>query len=241
MPGVEYAHPVVRSNTHSFDWFKSASVDYRRRQVEYENQPNEFLISTTRCPGLHQFFKSGFIITNPIDFTIETRKDKPGLFKWDCSVNAVFEGREYIGAHDSDQLYNFMPFREDTLSSLIKIHTRWKMYSSPDIVFLQLPIAYPDHNLFTAAHGIIDNQVLLELNVQLFWHKLEGIHLIKAGTPLCHLIPIPRDFSIDLEVSKFTKEDRYNEMSYEYLANKEWHKNIKNFYNSCKELLTKKN
>ena len=240
MPGVEVAHPIIRSQSHSFDWFRAAASDYRERQKEHERTPNKFLISPTRCPGFHNFFKTGFIVTNPIDFTIETRKDSPGLFKWECPINAVFEGREYIGAHTPDQLFQFMPFREDTLSSLVKLHTRWRMYSSPDIVFLQLPIAYPDHNLFTAAHGVIDNQVLLELNVQLFWHKLEGIHLVKAGTPLCHLVPIPRDFIVDMKIDRYTENDRYNEMAYEYLASKEWHKDIKNFFKSCKTLLTKK-
>lgn len=239
MPGVEFAHPVIKSQSYSFDWFKKASADYRSKLSNHSVQPNNFLVSTTRCPGLHNFFKSGFIITNPIDFVIETRKDKPGGFKWHCPFNAVFDGREYIGSHNPDQLYDLMPFREDTLSSLIKVHTRWRMTSSSDILFLQLPIAYPDHNLFTAAHGIIDPQMLLEINVQLFWHKLDGIHLVKAGTPLCHLIPIPRDFSVDFSVEQFTKEDRYREMAYEYLANKEWHKDVKRFYESCKKLLSK--
>ena len=161
------------------------------------------------------------------------------MFKWECPVNAVFEGREYIGAHTPDQLADFMPMREDTLSTLIKLHTRWRMNSSPDIVFLQLPIAYPDHNLFTAAHGIIDNQTLLEVNVQLFWHKLNGKHLVKAGTPLCHIVPFPRDFVVDLRVETMTKEDRYVELAYEYLAKKEYHKDLKSFFGSCKKLLTR--
>ncbi len=239
MPGAVLAHPIIRSQNYNFNWYKEAASNYKIRQQEYEKKPNGFLISTTRCPGLHQFFKSGFIVTAPLDFTIETRKDKPGLFKWECPFNAVFDGREYIGAHTPDQLSQFMPFREDTLSSLIKVHTRWRIYSSPDIVFLQLPIAYPDHNMFTAAHGVIDCQVLLEMNVQLFWHKLEGIHLVKAGTPLCHLVPIPRELSVDMQIDSYTKEDRYNEQAYEYLANVQWNKDIKKFYDSCKKLLGK--
>jgi|TARA_B110000503_G_scaffold127178_1_gene196601 hypothetical protein len=242
MAGAEIAHPVITAQSYNFDWYKAAAADYRKRQSERTETQNlnNHLVSTTRCPGLHQLFKTGFIITNPIDFTIETKKDSPGLFRWESAVNAEFGGKDYIGAHVPEQLYQFMPFREDTLSSLVKVNTQWKMYSSADIVFLQLPIAYPDHNMFTAAHGMLDPQIVFEINVQLFWHKLEGIHLVKAGTPLCHLVPIPRNLLVDMQVDKYTIDDHYNTMAYEYLARKEYNKDIKSFFAATKKLLTRK-
>lgn len=240
MPGVEIAHPVMKAHTHNFEWFKTAALDYKKRKNYFDENPNHHLLSATRCPGLQQFFKSGFIVSNPIDFTIETKKENAEYFRWGSPTNGIADGQDYISSHSPSQLADFMPFREDTLKTLIKIQTRWKIYSSSDIVFLQIPIAYPDHNMFTAAHGIVDPQIALELNVILFWHKLDGIHLVKAGTPLFYLIPIPRDLSIDFEVSRHTEEDTYKGLAYTYLHRKEWNKDIKSFIKSSKKLLGSK-
>jgi hypothetical protein len=237
MPGVEISHPVLRATDYKFDWVRSAAMDYKERKSNY--QMDDFLIGLNRCPGISHYLQTGFIITAPIDFTSATDSAKPDLFEWTCPVNFEFEGREYIGSHSSDQLAKFVPFRSDTLKTIIKVNTRWMIQSSSDIIFLQLPIAYPDHSTFTAAHGIIDCQKLLEINVQLFWHKKDGIALIKAGTPLCHIVPIPREFVVDLVVEARTEKDRYISAAYEYLAKKEFNKDMKLFFNSAKKLLSK--
>ena len=130
-----------------------------------------------------------------------------------------------------------MPVREDSLQSVLKINTFWRVNSSEDIVFLQLPIPYPDHNMFTAYSGIIDCQRHLELNVQMSWHKLEGTHVVKAGTPLCQIIPIPRKLAIDLRIERMTEEDRYVSSAYKYLIRHNYKKNISRWRDGVKKIL----
>jgi hypothetical protein len=120
---------------------------------------------------------------------------------------------------------------------MLKINTRWRASCSDDIVFLQMPVPYPEHTNFTAATGIFDFHQSPEINVQLYWHNLDGIHLVKAGTPLCMLVPIPRNFNIDLFVETATIEDRYKDSAWNYIANKEFNKDIKAFYETSKKLL----
>ena len=237
IPGVEIAHPIIKSNEYTFDWFRSAASHYKEKlnSADYTQPIN----STSRCPGIHGIFRSGYIVTAPIDFTITTDKSIPGGFEWACATKPLVGEQEYITGHSPSQLSAYMPFREDTLESLVKISTFWKVNSSPDLVMLQIPIPYPDHNLFTAAIGIFDCHQTPEVNVQLYWHKTNGSHCVKAGTPLCQLIPIPRNYDVDLIVERINSEDLYIAKAYEYLVHNQYNKNLKSFYNNCKRLLSR--
>ena len=53
-----------------------------------------------------------------------------------------------------------------------------------------LPVAYSDNVDFEACIGILDPSVSTEINVQLYWNRFGDISKVKAGTPLCHLIPL---------------------------------------------------
>jgi len=240
LPGVEVSHPVVRSQDYPFEWFKKSAIDYKT--TANNSQPDEYLFGgTSRCPGIGQLFKKGFIITAPIDFVIETKIENKKAFDWSCPIDVRQYGLPdvYVGSHSADQLSKFLPFREDTLECLVKIQTGWRISSTSDIVFLQMPVPYPDHNIFTAAHGIIDCNTQIEINVQLFWHKLNDKILIKAGTPLCQLIPINRNLDVDLIVEEANDNDKYVSTAWSYLAHKEFRRDMKSFLESTKKLLNR--
>lgn len=240
LPGVEVSHPVIKSQDFAFDWFKKSALEYK--ETVSRSQPDEYLFGgTMRCPGISQLFKKGFIITAPIDFVIETNENDRRRFDWTCPIDVRQYGLPdvYVGSHSADQLAKFLPFRKDTLECLVKIQTGWRISSSEDIVFLQMPIPYPDHNIFTAAHGIIDCNTQIEINVQLYWHKTNDKILIKAGTPLCQLIPINRNLDVDLIVESANNEDRYVSKAWSYLAHKEFRRDMKSFLSSTKKLLNR--
>lgn len=234
IPGVEIAHPVIRTQDHRFDWFKAASLEFKEKMAT--KNLTDPMAGTNRCPGIGDLFKTGFIITAPMDFVIKTRIDNPVGFAWNMPQGAE-SNSNYIGQHSYDQLAKFCPFRTDTLKSLVKVNTQWRITSSDDIVFLQMPLPYADHNIFTAAHGIIDCSKYYELNIQLFWHKLNDDILIEAGTPICQLIPIPRNLLVDLIVEPANDHDRYMANAWAYLVMKNYVKNIKHFFTATKKLL----
>jgi hypothetical protein len=235
MPGVEYAHPILKSSDYKWDWLRIAALDYKE---QLKSIPADVMFSgTNRCPGINQLSKTGFIVTAPIDFTIKTKKDDDTAFKWAAPTNAKFQGQDYIGFHGPNQLSKYIPFRSDTLKTLIKVQTRWRIFSSSDIVFLQMPIAYPDHTAFTSATGILDPEQSIEMNVQLYWHVLDGDVTVKAGTPLCQLVPIPRDFAVNFQVDTATEEDRYVADAWNYISNMSFLKDVKPFLEASKKLI----
>jgi hypothetical protein len=236
IPGVETAYPVIRTHEYKFSWLRHAALDFKERANAAG--PEQLMAGVNRCPGILQYFKQGFIVTAPVDFTITTNINDPDGFRWHCPAEFTWEGDPYIGSHSVNQLAKFMPFRDDTLKTVVKVNTFWRINSSPDIVFLQLPIAYPDHNNFTAVHGVIDCEEYVEINVQMFWHKLNDTVVVKAGTPLCQLIPIPRKLAVDLVVEPATAHDHYVAKAWKYLVNKEYTKEMKHFLKSAKNLLS---
>jgi len=53
-----------------------------------------------------------------------------------------------------------------------------------------LPIAYPDTFDFTSTIGILNPALSTQINFQMFWNATEPETIIRAGTPLGHLIPL---------------------------------------------------
>ena len=67
--------------------------------------------------------------------------------------------------------------------------------------------------------------------MQLFWHAMEGDHIVEAGTPLCQWIPIPRkwldtkEFNVIIETAN--DEDYKAERMMDYLKTKSFIENTK--------------
>lgn len=232
IPGVEVAHPIVPAKEIKPAWLKDAASAWREQVKLADPQSPHAGGSVIRCPGLIDFFKRGYVIPCPFDFTITTFKDNDNGFAWDCSLgNSVGTDslREPpISGHPEQQLAAFMPWREDTLKSVIKVQTFWRYQSTDDVVFLLLPYFYADHIDFTSVHGIFDPQQTTSINVQLLWHhKGDSTTLVKAGTPLAQLIPVPREFAIDLEIDIPTEEDIRKAKAAKYLLSKDYNKNMR--------------
>ena len=103
----------------------------------------------------------------------------------------------------TEGMRHLMDQSKPTFDYTIKLELPWRVQAHKDIVFIQQPIAYWDEDRFTVPNGIVDPSYSYEINVQLFWQKLEeGAYLVKAGTPLVQWIPVHRDYlrSKDIEV-----------------------------------------
>jgi hypothetical protein len=232
IPGVEIAHPVVPSNDIKPAWLKEAAAAWKEQNRIADPHAPHAGGSIIRCPGLIDFFKRGYVIPAPFDFTITTFKDDNINFAWNCSLgNKIGDGAMQeppITGHPEQHLSAFMPWRIDTLRSVVKVQTFWRFQATDDIVFLLMPYPYADHNHFTSVHGIFDPQQTSSINIQLLWHHTgENTTLIKAGTPLAQMIPMPREFAIDLMVDIPNEEDVRTAKAAKYLLSKDYNKNIK--------------
>ena len=56
-------------------------------------------------------------------------------------------------------------------------------------------------------------------NIQLFWHVMDGVEIIKAGTPLVQFIPMPRYSDPEFEISENVEKLDRQKKVLRYLAN----------------------
>jgi hypothetical protein len=181
--------------------------------------------SSKNCPGIKKIISTGWIVTAPADFIIKTNGDGSHL-EWaePYRFTKISEGRDaYVSAHGPAQAEPLLDDPETTLKTVVKLETPWRVEASDDIVLLQLPVSYNNESRFMAATGILDTRYGHLLNIQLFWKNLEGETLVKAGTPLCQLIPIARSMlnssSYDVTIDEATDIDRQKEREFNYAAN----------------------
>lgn len=210
-PGVIDLFPIT----------KSAVLD--RKFLNRELYPDHML-ATSNCPGLKKLVSTGFIIPAPADFEITTNGDNISM-NWREPIvfdKGIIGTESYIATHPSQQTLPLID-NTTTLATTIKVETPWRVDASNDIVFLQLPVAYNDEHRFVAATGILDPIFSHTLNVPLFWKNLNGTTLIKAGTPLCQLIPVPRKYlnlaEYDITIENADELDMQRERAYNYAAN----------------------
>jgi hypothetical protein len=210
--GVVDLFPVIRSS-------------FLKRKCLDKNLYPDDVLPTSNCPGIRKVASAGFIITAPADFEITTNGDGVS-FSWTEPMifNKGYPGTEsYINSHISPQVLPTLNNEDTTLKSIVKIETPWRIDTSDDIVFLQMPVSYNNESRFEAAVGIMDPKYSHTINVQIYWKILNGKTLIKAGTPLCQYIPINRKElnlnDIDVSVDYANENDQRKERSYNYAAN----------------------
>lgn len=214
--GVADAFPVDYARNFKFDWIESARRDYR--EAAEKNKYNRFN-HIARCPGIFELISSGFIIPMPWDITIETDGDGAN-FAWSMptkDIEDIFDS-PIITGHMPDGIAKHLPPKANSLESIIKLNTPWHVITPPGVKFIMIPIAYPDSFEFENVPGILDTSISSEVNFQLRWNIVNGIHTIKAGTPMVQLIPLT-DEKFELEVRNQTEKDRQWLKKRRYLNN----------------------
>ena len=210
-PGVLDLFPIV----------KSSSIKRNFEDTpDYENIP-----SVANCPGINKIVSSGWIAVAPADFIIKTYGDgvklewlEPWRFK-----NGNPGHESYVSLHGRAQAEPVLDDPADTVKTVVKLETPWRVETSDDVVLLQMPVAYNNESRFYAATGILDTRYGHTLNIQLFWKVMQGETLVRAGTPLCQYVPVLRSAlstsNYDVVIDNATEEDRQKEQEFNYAAN----------------------
>jgi hypothetical protein len=210
-PAVVDLFPVVPASTLHRTW--------REPEVKKKKCPFSGLISSSNCPAITTFSSLGYVVVAPADFIITTNGD--GInFNW--QTNCIFtKGMNgYIANHDEEQTVPILDDPNNTLRTIVKIETPWRVKASDDVVLLQTPVHYMNESRFSVATGILDPKFAHVVHVQMFWKVLEGETVIKAGTPLAQYIPMSRKYlspkNFDLIVDKAGKLEYDLEESFQY-------------------------
>jgi hypothetical protein len=213
-PGVADIFPIVSSASIKRNFMTSEQVGDRPETLSSKN-----------CPGIRKIISTGWIVPAPADFVIQTNGDGVSM-EWaePYRFSKVSPGRDsYVSSHTRSQVEPLLDDPEDTLKTVVKLETPWRIEASDDVVLLFMPVAYNNESRFQAAHGILDTKYGHVLNIQLFWKDMNSKTLVRAGTPLVQIIPIPRQSlslsNYDVTIEKFRDEDLEKEKAFNYAAN----------------------
>lgn len=211
-PGIPEVFPVTPSSKIKRKWMS----------IEQPDDPDNGPMFTKNCPGIKKLVGSGWVITAPADFIIQTNGDGV-TFRWleARKFTRVTDGwNNYVGFHNQHQTEIILDDSTKCLKTAVKLDTPWRVQASDDMMFLQIPVAYNNESRFTAATGLFDPRFGHVVNVQLLWHVTEGETLVRAGTPLCQYIPVKRDYlninNHDVTIDTATAEDFETEKRFNY-------------------------
>ena len=231
-PGVASTYPVKKAKYHKHEWLQKLSKKYIDDVEEQKTSKCPFaqIVSTAKCPAIKDITRRGYILYAPCDIKIVTENNGTTL-SW--SSMETFD-KEFITYHTPDSLLDHIDFRPNTCKFILKLNLPWAVECSKDLVLLQTHVHYGDESRFTAATGTLDPRESPNCNIQLFWHVMDGVEIINAGTSLVQYIPMPKNMDPEFEISEdYEKIEKANGIL-KYLANHTHtrnHKLIKEYLN----------
>lgn len=212
-PGVKEIFPIYPSSQLKRK-FHSADVQDSGPSIKF-------------CPGIRKISGTGWIVPAPADFVITPHENGIGFdyiepFRFQTGMENPNYHR-YIHSHGPDQTMPLLDDDSNDLKSVVKVETPWRVETSEDIVLLQLPVSYNNEGRFKSASGVLDTKYGYNINIQLFWNKDSKETLVRAGTPLCQLIPISRkhlqNSFYDVKIENAEPEDYVKERAFIYATN----------------------
>lgn len=230
IPGVAEAFPVKEAKEFKPKWMEQCRKDYKEKLAETNVKFNHVY----QCPGIFEMYKHGFIIPLWADVVIKADLARRG-FGYATAIidHPEQENRIVIDKHQ-DEVSKIIPPRHYSLPFVIKINSPWSVVAPKGVKFLMLPISYPDTYEFDNAVGILDPGVSNEINFQIWWNVMDGEVVLKAGTPMVHLIPISED-KFDLEVRDANAHDKEwldKRRYFQYFSFRPRRNLMKEFYNN---------
>jgi len=203
-PGLSEMFPIIPASEYRADWMTAAKNDYIQNKEKFSKSRNTHLF---QCPGIFDLNNHGFIVPLWHDLIIKTENKE--RFTWTIPSGALnsYRGKDVVGTHKQG-LDKFLPKRPWSLNQVVKLDTPWNIVAPKGVKFLIIPLAYPDEFTFESCIGILDPSISTEVNIQLYWNVLQGDTFLKAGTPLCQLIPLTEK-KYDLIVREMTASDKF--------------------------------
>jgi hypothetical protein len=190
-PSIIENFPIIESKDLKLQWAKKIRENFENH-VKSGTTTKPYFAHLARCPGIFDLFKYGYVVPLQKDVIIGNFSGKE--FDW------KFMNAGPVGGSSRNEYFSISGFDEEVLDLLvkppwsadfiIKIDTGWNVITPKGVKFIMLPISYPDTFDFTATTGILNPTISTQINFQMLWNATEPETIIKAGTPLGHLIPL---------------------------------------------------
>ena len=179
--GLAEHFPIVKTSSHVPKWTRLVKEDYKKQK---QGTPHLF-----KCPGIFHLFSYGFVITAWHDFEITCTVKGINWTIPDNMMNDLLE-KDVIQIQQGDSIGKHIPQRPWSIPHILKINTPWHVIAPKNVKFLMCALPYSEDFDFECCPGILDPGYSSEINIQMYWNRIRGTRIIKAGTPLAQFIPI---------------------------------------------------
>lgn len=223
LPYLQDAYPIYSAKQIPMPWIKESQEWAVPRQEEYTKGRIHGMAH--RCSGIMTFINKGWVLPAWHDFVITTNGDGHSIkteLPSSAPKNAM--GVATVGGFHPSYFGDLpsAPLPARTLKTILKIHTPWSFNITPGWGLIMLPLEYIKEHRFTSTTGILNPSISNGLNAVLYWHVLNGSTLIKAGTPLCRLLPIPIDDRWTHTVREETNEEAKYHKARRFFQSSQW-------------------
>lgn len=175
-----YTHtPIVRASKAFPDWWKTLET----YEPTFEHSPEKpyHLATETRtakdCYAIIELYKRGVMIENWCDISF---RNENGYF------NYWYTDGEAPQTHDKRQVGYAFPNHYQ-----IKLISPWVFRETTGVKFLWLGAEWSLDKLeIKVLPGVINFDIISDINVNIMIPSRDGIHTIPAGNPLVHLVPL---------------------------------------------------
>jgi len=192
--GLTDTYPVTHSKSVLPTWIKTAQQEY--------SQLKNYDFHIARCPGIVDVLTTGYVVSAWHDIAVRSGPSSLETYAPAVDLEELLE-KPVLQVQQGDSIAKHIPKRPWSNKSILKINTPWHIIS--DCKFMMLPMPYTDQFEFESCIGILDPSVSSEINIQGYVNG-HGEFTIRAGTPLCQLVPISQQ-TYDLKVRDANDHD----------------------------------
>lgn len=203
--GMDTTYPIIKASEVEMPWMGESRKRFATARKDFTKGKQT---GAHMCSGIVHLMQTGWVLTTWHDFVIKTYAGSDN-FDWAVPSGAVNNAvnSNAVGSFAPNQFGDFAKLPPQTLKTVVKLHTPWRFHMPKGWGLMMSPLQYVNETRFSSSVGIIDPTINNELNPILYWHVLDGETLVKAGTPLCHLIPIKLDQEFDFVVRDRTEKE----------------------------------
>lgn len=184
-------YPPIYSRDLQRPFIKRLNLNYKSNLelLKTSSCPFQRFTNTARCPGILDIINAGYIFRLHRDIRIITNGDGR-TFSWEVLTDSK-EDNFSISYFGPEQFGDHFNLPDNTLKTIIKINLPW-IVKSKNYSLLMTNASFVEENRFSIVEGILDTNKGIEINPILYWHVLNGSEILKAGTPICQIIPIKK-------------------------------------------------
>jgi len=171
------------------------------------NQSNNWP-TIRRCPAVPDFFNQGYIVPMWTNILIHgLNKEKTGIDFY-IDNNDRFQK---LSGHDKNQFLEHHKFRigDRDIDGIIKFDSPWHVITPKGWSTLVLPVFYEFYENFTILPGIVDTDIMHQMNHPSLLHCNDKQFSILSGTPLLMYIPFKRTKTNYKIIKKNIEHDNY--------------------------------